>query len=166
MTMAIGVATIALLAQVRIPLPNTPVPMTLQLLGVLMCGYLLRPVMAVNTTLLYVVAGSLWPPIFSPGSLGLAGVTGGYLIGFVVVSGWIARSCHDQDSTIRLFVGGLVGLAVMFASAFVWVWLLFGISAERALLTTVVPFVPKAAVELGMAVWLTKRVRGWKSRSH
>lgn len=77
---------LALLSQIRIPLPFTPVPVTLQTLGVLFIGYYLGPRLGVVSVLTYLMLGALGLPFFSGlkgGLLHLSGPTGGYLMGFV-----------------------------------------------------------------------------------
>jgi len=77
---------LALLSQIRIPLPFTPVPLTLQTLGILFIGYYLGKTYGVLSVLLYLFLGTLGLPFFSGikgGLLVLSGPTGGYLLGFL-----------------------------------------------------------------------------------
>lgn len=152
----------AVAAQVRIPLPGTHVPMTLQGLAVLLAGYALRPTPAFTALALYVVVGTVGLPVFAPGSLGLAGPTGGYLIGFVCCA-WLVSVLRGSETTClaRLFIAGLAGLVVLFAMGLGWnaVWL--G-SLRSSVHTGLIPFLPKAGVELCLAVAL---VRSWRAVS-
>ncbi len=77
----------AIAAQFRIPLPYTPVPITLQTLVVTLAGALIGWKKGALSQLLYLVWGAFGAPLFAGGAFGLAiiaGPTGGYLIGFVV----------------------------------------------------------------------------------
>lgn len=77
---------VALGGQIRIPIPGNPIPLTLQLVAVLLAGAFLRPAAAASSMALFLTAGALGAPVFAGGGLGagwLVGPTGGYLIGFV-----------------------------------------------------------------------------------
>ena len=84
--MALGMVVLtALAAQIRIPLPFTPVPITLQVLVVLAAGYLLTPLAAAGGMALYLGLGAAGVPLFSGGLAGLGvlgGFTGGYLLSY------------------------------------------------------------------------------------
>ncbi len=77
---------LALLSQIRVPLPFTPVPMTLQTLGILFIGYYLGSRAGLLSIGLYLLLGAMGLPFFSGvkgGLLVLSGPTGGYLMGFL-----------------------------------------------------------------------------------
>src|SRR5437762_11928752 len=83
----VGVAlALAAASQVAIPLPFTPVPITLQPLVVVLAGLMLGPVAGAASMVLYLAAGAAGLPVFAPiGAPGLAlffGPTGGYLIAY------------------------------------------------------------------------------------
>src|SRR5437764_7746034 len=89
---------IALCARVTVPLPFTPVPLTLQNFGVLLVGLLLGSRRGFAALALYLVEGASGLPVFSPSALGLHGVaqilgpTGGFLMAYPLVAfvaGWI-----------------------------------------------------------------------------
>lgn len=93
----LGTLIVALLAQVRIPLPFTPVPITGQTLGVLLVAAALGSRRGVASLALYLIAGMAGLPFFTASASGLAyltGATGGYLIGFLPAAalvGWLAE---------------------------------------------------------------------------
>src|SRR6185369_13647573 len=89
-------AFIALCARVTLPLPFTPVPLTLQNFGVLLVGLLLGSKRGFGAALLYLAAGATGAPVFNPagpgGVLQLFGVTGGFLLAYPFMAGlagWI-----------------------------------------------------------------------------
>jgi biotin transport system substrate-specific component len=162
----IGVCLLtALLAQVRIALPGTHVPMTLQSLGMLIAGYALAPVAALSAMLLYVVCGTAYPPFLAPGSAGVPGPTGGYLLGFVVGAWLIARLRGGSSGSVpRLLAAGAAGTVVLFAFGVAWnaVWL--GGDLTASVSTGLLPFAPKAVVQLALVVTGVRCVRavgGW-----
>jgi biotin transport system substrate-specific component len=85
-------------AHLSLPVPGSPVPVTLQTLAVLVAGILLGPRQAVLAVAAYLVAGALGFPLFAGRAAGLdvlAGPTGGFLIGFLPaawLAGWWTRS--------------------------------------------------------------------------
>ena len=86
----LGALAVALAAQVVVPVPLSPVPMTLQPLAVLAVGGLLGPAGGVSALVLYLVLGSLGLPVFAGAAAGahhLIGPTGGYLLAFPIAAG-------------------------------------------------------------------------------
>ena len=86
----LGALVVALSAQVAVPVPFSPVPMTLQPLAVLAVGGLLGAAGGVGALVLYIILGALGLPVFAGGGSGLLhliGPTGGYLLAFPVAAG-------------------------------------------------------------------------------
>lgn len=159
------VVGVAVAAQVRIPVPGTDVPLTLQSLAVLLCGYWLAPRLVVAGLLAYLALGAAGMPVFSPGSAGLAGGTGGYLVGFVVGAWLVSRLKGDvRASVLRLLMAGTAGTLAIFGCGLIWRFVFFGGDATFAVMTGLVPFAAKAVVQLGVAVSLVLAVRGLPGR--
>jgi biotin transport system substrate-specific component len=121
---ALGVALFAMLtavgAYVRIPLPFTPVPITMQVMFVLLCGAALGPVYGTMAQALYVFIGILGLPAFSALGGGFSyflGPTGGYIFGFVVaqvvVGSIISKRGSENASFLRVCLAMAAGLAVI-----------------------------------------------------
>ncbi|HJQ65999.1 MAG TPA: biotin transporter BioY, partial [Gemmatimonadales bacterium] len=68
----LGAARVAAAAQVAVPIPGTPVPMTLQPLAVLIVGGLLGPGLGAMSLILYLALGAAGLPVFTP--VGLPGI--------------------------------------------------------------------------------------------
>jgi biotin transport system substrate-specific component len=127
-----GSLLIAGLAQIRITLAFTPVPITGQTLGVLLVGAAYGPGLGAGTVLLYLVWAVAGLPVLAPqpdGShlvglhvLGAAAATGGYLWGFVLASalvGWLSRKGWDRS--VRSSISAmLLGSIVLYAVALPW----------------------------------------------
>ena len=144
-------------AQVSIPLPWTPVPLTGQTLGVLYAGVLLGSRRGAAAAALYLLQGASGLPVFAGGAGGahlFAGPTGGYLLGFPVgafATGLLAERGWDR-TPVRAFFAMLAGSLPIFACG------LAGLSrfvpAETLLASGLWPFVPgdllKAAASAGL----------------
>lgn len=105
-------------AQIRIPLPLTPVPFTLQVLAVFLCGYLLNSRLASMSLGLYLVLGMAGAPVFSGWGSGLSalmGPTGGYIAGFLPAV-WAISYLSDKNVLGKLnsIVTALAGLGIIY----------------------------------------------------
>ena len=120
-----GVLGLAALAQIAIPVPGSPVPVTGQTLGVLILGTAYGSTLGFTTFALYILAGIAGAPVFADGGHGLdriVGATGGYLIGMLVatfVLGQLARFRLDQKFLTAL-PSMLIGTITTFAFGLIW----------------------------------------------
>lgn len=112
----IGVVSFVILtafgAWVRIPVPGTPVPITLQTFFVLLGGAVLGAYGAV-AQLIYVMLGTLGVPIFACG-LGLLGPTGGYLIGFIVSALVVGTIINSKQNFNWVIISMLIGTVIIY----------------------------------------------------
>ena len=112
----------ALLAQVKIPLGFTPVPITGQTFAVLLVGATLGSRRGAAALLLYLVAGS-WLPFYAGGEPGYFWTisSGGYIVGFVPAAfavGWLAERGWDRKPWILLAM--LVGNIILYVPGLLW----------------------------------------------
>jgi len=111
-----GSALIALGAQIAVPLPFSPVPVTGQTFAVLLVAASLGR-LGVVSVLLYIVEGAVGLPVFAGGAAGvarLAGPTGGYLAGFVLAA-LVLAWCVDRGLDRRRGTALLAMLAAEIA---------------------------------------------------
>jgi biotin transport system substrate-specific component len=149
---------VAAAAHVAIPLPFTPIPLTLQPLAVLGVGLALGPVSGFLAMLAYLAEGATGLPVFSPtGPGGLAqllGPTGGFLMIYPLVAAiaGIARSLAPYLSRfLAAFLAGSVAVAVLFLSGTSWWMHLSHLPLQMAWNTAVIPFLPGEAVKVVIA---------------
>ena len=123
-------------AQVRIPLPFTPVPVTAQVLAILVFAGFLGRSWAAAGQFLYVVFGLAGIGWFTSG-FSSVGITFGYLIGFVAMA-WIAGkpASSMREKAIQM----LLGMMAMYGCAIAWLIWYLQISLWHALLIGVFPF--------------------------
>jgi len=150
---------VALAAHVAIPLPFTPVPLTLQPLAVLGVGLAFGPVGGFLTMLAYLAEGAMGLPVFSPtgpgGLVQLLGPTGGFLMAYPLVAaivGGLARALTGRTARfLAAFVAGNIAMAVLFLSGAGW----FMHFTHHSLYTTwvgaVAPFLPGEFIKVLVA---------------
>ena len=100
LTILIGSLSIGLLAQVSVPIPFSPVPITGQTIGVVLAGSLLGSRNGTLCIVLYLMEGSLGLPVFANMKAGahvLFGPTGGYLCGFIIAAFLMGYSKEKQS---------------------------------------------------------------------
>jgi len=169
----LGAAFVALAAQVSVPLPGTPVPMTLQPLAVLLVGGLLGSRLGAASMVLYLVLGIAGLPVFTPtvpllGIARLLGPTGGYLLAYPVAAFAVGALNPGLAPGVslprwaRVAVGVLVGLVLIHVGGLAQLAILTGNVSAAARLGTV-PFLlgdlAKLAVATAVLAKLTPAVR-------
>ncbi|MBO0611152.1 biotin transporter BioY [Myceligenerans salitolerans] len=137
-TLVVAVAALtALAAQLRVPIPGLPVPITGQTFAVLLGAAALGPFRGTAAQVLYVGVGLLGLPVYAGGGAGaevLFGASGGYLVGFVAASavvGALARRGMDRGvlGTVLAFA---TGSAVIYAVGVPWLAVVAGMAPGDA----------------------------------
>ena len=135
----------ALGAYVRIPVPGSPVPITLQTFFVLLAGAVLGRKLGAASQIGYIILGAAGLPIFQGAGYGIAslfGPTGGYLAGFVAASyavGHISRS--EKPSLARFITAFSFGSLIIYAFGAAWLVFLYKMQPAYAISVGVLPFV-------------------------
>jgi biotin transport system substrate-specific component len=153
---ALGVAFVAITAHIAIPVPGTPVPMTMQPLAVLLVGGALGAALGGSTLVLYLALGIAGLPVFSPlggpgGIASILGTSGGYLLSFPLAAAATGRIAGDGRGTLRVAVGVLVGLALIHLGGLAQLAILTG-SVQRAAVLGTLPFVLGDLGKLALAI--------------
>jgi biotin transport system substrate-specific component len=120
---------VAICAHISVPLPFTPVPLTLQNFAVLLVGMMLGSRRGFAALALYLVEGAVGMPVFSPtgpgGLLQLLGPTGGFLMAYPLVAGlagWITE--RGKMNFARAAAAGVLAEVVLFAAGIGWLAIL------------------------------------------
>jgi biotin transport system substrate-specific component len=153
MLITLFAALTALGAQVAIPLPFTPVPVTLQVLFPLLAGLVLGSKRGALSQAEYVAAGLAGLPVFAKGGSGLAyflGPTGGYLLGFIAAAFVVGElvAMNRRNSAVRAFTKGfdtlcystqgatflasLCGVATIYLCGTLWLAVWLGVARRLA----------------------------------
>ena len=143
-----GVAFLLIMSQVLIPLPYTPVPISLGTFGVTLMALLYGRKLGTATILSYVAAGSLGAPIFAGGKAGsLFSPTGGYILGYIVATiilGYLAdrgitKSYVKTILSLMLSSAIILTLGALVLSLFM--------PGKNAFMIGVLPFLPGDALK-------------------
>ena len=157
---------VAVCAHITIPIPSTPVPLTVQNFGVLLVGLLLGSRRGFAALTLYLAEGAMGMPVFSPIGLGgiahLRGPTGGFLLAYPLVA-WVAGYVmeHGRKSFARAAMGGLLGEVVLFAGGLTWLAVLTH-SVTQAIRWGLYWFLFAEVIKVMMAAGIAAR---WQRRS-
>lgn len=135
----------ALAAQVRIPLPFTPVPITGQTFAVLLSGAVLGRAAGAASQSVYLAMGLVFP-FYAGGASGWSyatGATGGFLVGFIAAA-WVVGALAErhQDRTVATAIPAfLTGSVVIYLLGVPWLASVAGVSWTRAVELGLAPFV-------------------------
>ena len=162
----VGALIVAAAAQVVVPLPGTPVPITGQTFGVLLVGAALGARRSVASLALYLALGLLGAPFFkssghgieqfantsADGALALA-PTGGYLIGMLCAAGLVGRLADlGWDRSVVGTVGAMViGNVVIYAFGVSWLAAALQIGVGEAISKGAIPFLIGDAIKIALA---------------
>ena len=153
---ALGVLLTAALAQVSVPVPGSPVPITGQTLAVVLTAAALGPVRGVAVQVAYMACALVGLPFYSEATGGVDvvfGATGGYVVGFIpaaILIGLGARHAMDRNplKAVPLFIAGQ---AVVFAVGVPWLAVSADMTAAQALDAGFYPFILGGLVKAAVA---------------
>ncbi len=164
-----GTAFIAIAAHVAVPLPFTPVPLTLQPFAVLLVGLLFGPTLGLTTLLLYLAEGAMGLPVFQPqGPGGLLQLTAFATSGFLLSYPWVAaiagtlyRKLPFRSRYASAALAGTVATAFLFLAGATWFAVYTHLGLRAVLIGAVLPFLPGEAIKVlaaaGIAAAWTNR---------
>lgn len=137
-----GAGLIAGIGQLAVPLPFTPVPVTLGTFAVLLVGASLGPVRGALSVLLYMALGLAGAPVYADGGSGWAMASFGYILGYLPAAallGHLARRGADR-SPWRTALGAVGASALVYVPGVLWLAAFLGVGMGEALALGVVPF--------------------------
>ncbi|MFP3154487.1 biotin transporter BioY [Lachnospiraceae bacterium ZAX-1] len=149
-------AILCILAPISIPIPISPVSITLGLFAVVMAGILLGKWQGLLCVAVYILIGMVGMPVFSNYSGGIqkiAGPSGGYLIGYLALVWIVGFFVEKFPSKIYMyFVGAVIGTVLCYAIGTLWMKVLLNLTFVEALMMGVIPFIPLDMVKIILAV--------------
>lgn len=151
-----GAVLTGLAAQIAVPVPHSPVPVTGQTFAALLVGTTLGARRGVLSLALYALAGLAGVPWFAGGASGPGLVTFGYVLGMLLaaaVVGALARRGADR-SPLRMAGAMILGEAVIYAVGVPYLALATGMSASAAIAAGLTPFLIGDALKAALAMGL------------
>lgn len=154
---ALMTAVLCILAPISIPVFISPVPVSLGVLAVYLTAYVLSPLDATISVIIFILLGTFGLPVFSGYSGGLSklvGPTGGYIIGFLFTVYISSLFIHMKKGIIFDVIGMITGLAICYILGTIWFSYQQGKGFIASLLLCVVPFLIGDAIKIIVAVIL------------
>jgi len=164
---ALGTLAVAAAAQVAVPVPLSPVPMTLQPLAVLAVGGVLGAAGGVAALTAYLVLGAVGLPVFAGGAGGalhLLGPTGGYLLAFPVAAG-VTGALASRGGVLRTLLACALGMVVIHVGGVAQLAVLGG-DPSAAFRLGFVPFLTGDLIKVGLAAAVILGLRSRTRRVH
>lgn len=171
---AIFAALTAVLAQIAIPLPFTPMPISFGLIAVYMSGILLRPKHAVYSQICYLALGAMGIPVFGGFRGGLAalfGPTGGYLLVYPAMAWIVSMGLNSRKSRqversqgkgmvlLKSAVAICAAHIILYLGGTIWLSVTTGNTFCASLALAVFPFVPLDIVKILFCVFSIVPIR-------
>jgi biotin transport system substrate-specific component len=151
-----GAALTGLAAQIAVPVPGTPVPVTGQTFAALLVGTTLGARRGFLSLAVYALVGMAGVPWFAEGGSGAGAVSFGYVLGMILAStvvGALARRGADR-SVLRMAGAMLVGEAIIYAIGVPYLAYAADISASAAIAAGLTPFLIGDALKAALAMGL------------
>ena len=152
---ALFAAIIAVFAQITIPLPFSPVPITGQTLAIGLAATILGSRYGTLSVAIYLLLGAVGVPVFAgmSGGLGaLIGPTGGFLIGFLPTAFIIGYYLEKTSFTVKqAIVANLIGVIITLAFGTVWLKFALQMTWMVAITAGATPFIPLGIVKAVLA---------------
>ena len=158
---ALMTAVLCILAPISIPIFISPVPVSLGVLAVYLTAYVLSPLDATISVIIFILLGTFGLPVFSGYSGGLSklvGPTGGYIIGFLFTVYISSLFIHMKKGIIFDVIGMITGLALCYILGTIWFSYQQGKGFIASLLLCVVPFLIGDAIKIIVAVILGTQI--------
>lgn len=148
-------AILCILAPISVPLFFTPIPVTLGTFLIFIIAYTLKPILATLSVLIYLLIGAVGLPVFSGYSGGIAklvGPTGGFLIGFLVISFLSSYIIHKYpNNKIYHLIAMSISLIICLSFGSIWFSIQQKVDFIKALQLCVFPFLLGDSIKLIIA---------------
>lgn len=161
---ALMTAVTCVLGPLSIPLPFSPVPISLTNFAIFLAIFVLGMKSGTISFIIYLLLGAIGVPVFSSfrgGLQVLAGPTGGYLIGFIflaLIMGFALE--HFDRKLVPTIIGMIIGMAVCYAFGTVWLAKLLSLSFKEGLMMGVIPYLPGDAAKIIIAAIVGPKLYG------
>ncbi|MCI7723036.1 MAG: biotin transporter BioY [Mediterraneibacter faecis] len=161
---ALMTAVTCVLGPLSIPLPFSPVPISLTNFAIFLAIFVLGMKSGTISFIIYLLLGAVGVPVFSSfrgGFQVLAGPTGGYLIGFIFLALIMGFELdHFDRKLVPTIIGMIIGMAVCYAFGTVWLAKLLSLSFKEGLMMGVIPYLAGDAAKIIIAAIVGPKLYG------
>ena len=161
---ALMTAVTCVLGPLSIPLPFSPVPISLTNFAIFLAIFVLGMKNGTISFIIYLLLGAVGVPVFSSfrgGLQVLAGPTGGYLIGFIFLALIMGFALdHFDRKLLPTIIGMIIGMVVCSAFGTVWLAKLLSLSFKEGLMMGVIPYLPGDAAKIIIAAIVGPKLYG------
>ena len=161
---ALMTAVTCVLGPLSIPLPFSPVPISLTNFAIFLAIFVLGMKSGTISFIIYLLLGAVGVPVFSSfrgGLQVLAGPTGGYLIGFIFLALIMGFALdHFDRKLVPTIIGMIIGMAVCDTFGTVWLAKLLSLSFKEGLMMGVIPYLPGDAAKIIIAAIVGPKLYG------
>lgn len=161
---ALMTAVTCVLGPLSIPLPFSPVPISLTNFAIFLAIFVLGMKSGTISFIIYLLLGAIGVPVFSSFRGGLqilAGPTGGYLIGFIFLALIMGFALdHFDRKLVPIIIGMIIGMAVCYAFGTVWLAKLLSLSFKEGLMMGVIPYLAGDAAKIIIAAIVGPKLYG------
>lgn len=161
---ALMTAVTCVLGPLSIPLPFSPVPISLTNFAIFLALFVLGMKNGTISFIIYLLLGAVGVPVFSSfrgGLQVLAGPTGGYLIGFIFLALIMGFALdHFDRKLVPTIIGMIIGMAVCYAFGTVWLAKLLSLSFKEGLMMGVIPYLAGDVAKIIIAAIVGPKLYG------
>lgn len=155
-------AMTAVLSQISLTFPFTPVPVNLAMLSVFLSGAMVGAKGGAVSQIVYVTLGAIGIPVFAKLSAGVGiilGPTGGYIVGYIVAAYITGYIIEKTGRNIKTYIFAmLIGLVFCYTLGTIWFMLITGTMINKALTLCVIPFIPGDVLKILAGSFLALRL--------
>jgi len=159
---ALMTSVLCILAPISLPLPGSPVALTMATFVLYLMAYILHPKQAFASVGIYLLLGAAGLPVFS-GYLGgisrFAAPGGGYLIGYLFLAGISSWFVQKYSAVSMQVIGMFLGTLVMYTLGTLWMANTTGISFLSALPAGMLVFLPLDILKIILASYIGRKIR-------
>ena len=161
---ALMTAVTCVLGPLSIPLPFSPVPISLTNFAIFLAIFVLGMKNGTISFIIYLLLGAVGVPVFPSfrgGLQVLAGPTGGYLIGFIFLALIMGFALdHFDRKLVPTIIGMIIGMAVCYAFGTVWLAKLLSLSFKEGLMMGVIPYLAGDVAKIIIAAIVGPKLYG------
>ena len=161
---ALMTAVTCVLGPLSIPLPFSPVPISLTNFAIFLAIFVLGMKNGTISFIIYLLLGAVGVPVvssFRGGLQVLAGPTGGYLIGFIFLALIMGFALdHFDRKLVPTIIGMIIGMAVCYAFGTVWLAKLLSLSFKEGLMMGVIPYLAGDVAKIIIAAIVGPKLYG------